>query len=99
MCEIQICAFAQDHIFSGENAEANRELLAEAIGRERVDVLGTTPYVEAGYGEVKRDIEWAIGTAMKSKKLLDFHLDYTLATEGEPNINVVLDELKTQKWA
>ena len=50
-CFVQICTFAQVPIFSesegDEGGEVVRGLLAREAGGEGVDVIGSTPYVEA----------------------------------------------------
>ncbi|KAI4257279.1 MAG: hypothetical protein LQ352_001691 [Teloschistes flavicans] len=77
-CEIQICAFAQDPLFSGENALVNRNLIEWALQRDGVDVVGSTPYVETGEEQLYQNIDWAIDVAWKHGKHLDLHLDYNL---------------------
>ncbi|CAL8575251.1 hypothetical protein XPA_001186 [Xanthoria parietina] len=51
-CEIQICVFAQEAVFSGQGAAEGegRALMEEAVRRDGVDVIGSTPYVEADEG-------------------------------------------------
>ena len=77
-CEIQICAFAQEPIYSGTYGAANRELMEAAVANEHVSVVGTTPYVESGEENMKNNIDWAIKIASGSSMHLDFHLDYNL---------------------
>ena len=77
-CEIQICAFAQEPIYSGTYGAANRELMEAAVANEHVSVVGTTPYVESGEENAKKNIDWAIKIASASSMHLDFHLDYNL---------------------
>lgn len=77
-CEIQICAFAQDPIYSGEHGDMNRKLMIQAIQNEHVEVLGTTPYVEETTSNSDQNMDWAVNTAIKFKKHMDFHLDYNL---------------------
>ena len=77
-CEIQICAFAQEPIYSGDRGAANRELMEAAVSNQYVAVVGTTPYVESGEHNAKKNIDWAIETASRCSVHLDFHLDYNL---------------------
>ncbi|KKY17733.1 putative zinc metallopeptidase [Phaeomoniella chlamydospora] len=99
-CVIQICAFAQDPIFSGENGHKNLSLLSQALDKygDEIRVLGTTPYVESSVETSHRNIDWAIQTALKYDLHLDFHLDYNLDETKAPMIWYVIDSLKTQKW-
>ncbi|KAK0515418.1 hypothetical protein JMJ35_001452 [Cladonia borealis] len=77
-CEIQICAFAQEPIYSGKHLEVNRNLLERAIANDNVEVLGTTPYVETSSLASSQNMLWALQTAKTHKKHLDLHLDYNL---------------------
>lgn len=77
-CQIQICAFAQEPIYSGPHGAANRELMEAAVFNEDVSVVGTTPYVESDEENTKKNIDWAIKTASGRNMHLDFHLDYNL---------------------
>ena len=44
-CEVQICAFAQLPLFSGDDGgEEVRKLMMQAASRENIDVLGSTPW-------------------------------------------------------
>ena len=86
LMRVQLCAFAQDPIFSTEHGDENRKLLQRVLekyaGREDdVEVLGTTPYVETSREASIMNIDWAIRTAMKYALHLDFHLDYNLNIE------------------
>lgn len=80
--DVQICAFAQDPIFSSENGDDNRRILEDALrkyeGSGAIAALGTTPYVEASGEASVQNISWAIQTALKFELHLDFHLDYNL---------------------
>lgn len=92
MCHIQICAFAQEALFTGDDAEEGRTLMEQALQRPGVDVLGTTPYVEdEEVGADKKNIEWAFRMAVKYKKHIDFHLDYHLDAERTPRVFDVLE--------
>ena len=93
MCRIQLVAFAQDPIFSGEHAEENRRLLQIASGNGHVEVIGTTPYVEDA-AHMSDNMEWAIKTAIACKKHLDLHLDYNVDPSIEPQIDLFIDLLR-----
>lgn len=97
-CQIQICAFAQVPIFSGENAVEGRKLMEEALQREGVGVVGSTPYVEASQDLMRENIDWAVEMAVKYSKHLDFHLDYNLDSSKEPMVHYVVDVLHKQQW-
>lgn len=97
-CFIQICVFAQDPVFSGESAAENRELMEQAVRRDGVDVVGSTPYVEADEARMRENIDWAVDTAMKYGKHLDLHLDYNLDKSQEPMVYYVIDALKKRHW-
>ncbi len=113
---VQLCAFAQDPIFSSEHGEENRRILEEVLekyagesrngragedGGGRVEVLGTTPYVEQTREAALRNIEWAIRTALKYDLHLDFHLDYDLDESKRPEelmVWQVLRLLMEDRW-
>lgn len=105
LLRIQICAFAQDPIFTGEHGEENRALMLQALDRYAGDIeaLGTTPYVEQGPDEEdkaaaeRRNIEWAVSTALERGLHLDFHLDYNLKS-GESSVPAVCDQLQASGW-
>ncbi|KAL8777521.1 MAG: hypothetical protein Q9213_007826 [Squamulea squamosa] len=97
-CHIQICAFAQDPVYSGESAAENRKLMKQAVQKEGVDVVGSTPYVEAYEARMRQNIEWAIDTATRYDKHLDLHLDYNLDASKEPMVYYVIDALKKRDW-
>ena len=83
-CYIQICAFAQDPLFSGEHGWENRRLMEEALAKyggagRGIEALGTTPYVEDSGEATERNTRWAILTALKHNLHLDFHLDYNIS--------------------
>jgi len=99
-CEIQICAFAQLALFSGEDGGAyRRELMQKAMQNPNVHVLGSTPYVEDGLDKMKQNIEWIVERAIEGEAHLDLHLDYSLESGSTPMIWHVLEELHRQKWA
>ena len=93
VCHIQICAFAQEPLFTGDHGVRNRELILHALERPEVEVLGATPYVEDAKAKATSNIQWAIKIASEFQKLLDFHLDYTLDTTNPPQIDSLLEEL------
>ena len=99
-CFVQICAFAQDAIFSGEHGYANRALLEKALAEHgpAIDVLGTTPYVEADHTTAVRNIEWAVHAALQRNVHLDFHLDYNLDPEKEAAVWDVVRVLSRTEW-
>ncbi|KAI3319960.1 Metallo-dependent hydrolase [Xylariaceae sp. AK1471] len=80
LLELQICAFAQDPIFSAGHGDANRAIIESALTEfsHSVGAIGTTPYVEASKEASLSNIKWAITRALKHNLHLDFHLDYTL---------------------
>jgi cytosine/adenosine deaminase-related metal-dependent hydrolase len=99
-CELQICAFAQLPLFSGEDGgETVRGLMSEAAHREGVDVLGSTPYVEEDEAKSKSNVHWIATLALSSRRHLDLHLDYFLEQSKQPLIFHVLDVLKERNWA
>ncbi|KAI9162822.1 hypothetical protein HJFPF1_04415 [Paramyrothecium foliicola] len=101
LVEVQICAFAQDPIFSTEYGEENRSLISAALEEFEgfIDVLGTTPYVEADVQSSRRNIQWAVETALRHGKHLDFHIEYNLnGTEALNTFNYLLDTLVTNSW-
>ena len=97
-CEIQICAFAQDPIFSGPYCNTNRQLLLDAIERPEVEVLGTTPYVEDSTRNAMCNIEFAVNTAMSADKHLDLHLDYNIDPEQKSLVHELLSWVERVKW-
>lgn len=98
-CEVQICAFAQLPIFSGDdNGEEVRRSMQEASRKDGVDVLGSTPYVEDEESKERKKVEWLIDLALESGKLLDFHLDYHLDESKKACAWDVLDAVKAKNW-
>ncbi|EXJ86734.1 hypothetical protein A1O3_03688 [Capronia epimyces CBS 606.96] len=97
---LQICAFAQDPIFSTEHAEENRRILNHALQQyeSEIEALGTTPYVEETPEASERNIRWAIETALAYSLHLDFHLDYNLDKDRAPMVWDVLRLLKQARW-
>ncbi|POS71840.1 amidohydrolase [Diaporthe helianthi] len=104
LIKVQICVFAQDPIFSGENGQRNRELLIQALDKFAGDIeaLGTTPYVEADQHAAVDNIDFAIRTAMEEGLFLDFHLDYHLEPPPDPApgtlLETLLKHLIDHKW-
>ncbi|KAL8735693.1 MAG: hypothetical protein Q9181_002735 [Wetmoreana brouardii] len=97
-CEVQICAFAQDPVFSGDKAAEGRGLMEEALQRDAVDAVGSTPYVEADEMRMRENIEWAVQAAIKYNKHVDLHLDYNLDADKEPMVYHALETLHDQRW-
>jgi cytosine/adenosine deaminase-related metal-dependent hydrolase len=101
LLHMQICAFAQDPIFSTERGELNRAILSAALddyGAD-IDVLGTTPYVEKTEEAGLQNIRWAIETALRYGLHLDFHVEYNLDPgDGLGHVGDVIDFLVAQKW-
>jgi cytosine/adenosine deaminase-related metal-dependent hydrolase len=99
-CFVQICAFAQDPIFSGEHDYQNRSLLEKALAeyKDEIDVLGTTPYVESDHKTAIRNIEWAVHAALQRNIHLDFHLDYNLEEEQPAAVWDVVRVLSKTEW-
>ncbi|KAM0234059.1 hypothetical protein ACHAP5_010202 [Fusarium lateritium] len=99
--DLQICAFAQDPIFSTEHGEENRSIIEEALREygSSIEVIGTTPYVESDEGAQKKNIQWAIRTALAHNKHLDFHIEFNL-NGGDPmeQFNYLVDELVASSW-
>ena len=98
-CFIQLCAFAQDPIFSGEHGENNRSLMGTASEMKGVDAIGTTPYVEESWEASMKNIEWAIYMALRTGLHLDFHLDYNLDSEKAPMIGHVVQRIQHRDWS
>ncbi|EPE07719.1 zinc metallopeptidase [Ophiostoma piceae UAMH 11346] len=109
--DLQVCAFAQEVLFTGDAGTANRaaieEVLRENTGsragshKDRViDVLGVTPYVEAARALSLQTIDWAVATALEHDLHLDLHLDYNLEAcdESEPLIFALVEALVRHKW-
>jgi hypothetical protein len=98
-CHVQICAFAQDPIYSqNDGGKEMLYLVEEAASREGVDVIGSTPYVERTLAKQHANIEWMISLALKRSLHLDFHLDYNLDAKNEPSVYHVIQELVKANW-
>lgn len=102
LIEVQICTFAQDPIISGDYAESNRAILQSALENfgSAIDVLGTTPYVESSSEDARKNIDWAVATALRYSINLDFHLDYNLDSSSttQPMIYTVIGTLQKHGW-
>lgn len=106
LIRLQIVAFAQEPLFSKEDGKANRRILEEALASEAavdVEVLGTTPYVEASREASSENIKWAIQTAINHKLHLDLHLDYNLNADihhptARPLTFDVVSNIQTAGW-
>lgn len=99
--DVQVCAFAQDPIFSTEYGEGNRSIISTALEEhgQWIDVIGTTPYVEVDDEDSRQNIQWAIKTALKYRKHLDFHIEYNLSGGNVMAIfNYLLDTLVASAW-
>jgi cytosine/adenosine deaminase-related metal-dependent hydrolase len=98
--KIQLCAFAQDPIFSTEHGEENLQCLQRALQDcgDHIEVLGSTPYVETSFAASLRNIEWAIETALGRSLHLDFHLDYNVDESQRPMVWEVIRILRDKKW-
>jgi hypothetical protein len=75
-----------------------RGLLVDAISKDGVDVIGSTPYVEGDVEKQKKNIEWMVDLAVKKKAHLDFHLDYNLDPSQEPMVWHVVKTLHAKSW-
>ena len=95
---VQLCAFAQDPVFSGESAGATRTLVEAAARDEGIEAIGSTPYVEADPEAARSNVDWAVDLALRVGKHLDFHLDYHLDETKEPLVWHVLSRLRGEKW-
>lgn len=98
-CEIQLCAFAQLPLFSGQDdGREVRTLMTAAAAEEGVEVLGSTPYVEDGDSKSKENVRWIARLALAQKKHLDLHLDYFMEEEKQPLVWDVLGIVKDLEW-
>ncbi|KAI1759993.1 Metallo-dependent hydrolase [Hypoxylon sp. FL1150] len=103
LLEIQLCAFAQDPIFSTAHGETNRSRLASVLENygSNIQVLGTTPYVEKSREASLLNIDWAITMALRHNLHLDFHLDYNLDEPSlltQPLTFSVIELLQKHNW-
>lgn len=97
-CEIQLCVYAQLPVFSCEDGGVRmRSLIEEAVCKEGVDAIGSTPYVEESQEKQEQNISWVVGMALKYDKHLDIHLDYHL-DKSKAMIWNALEELRRKRW-
>ena len=98
-CDIQICAFAQLPLFSGDDGGREVRKLMEAAATDKdVEVLGSTPYVEDDENKSKNNVSYISALALASGKYLDLHLDYWLEEEKQPLVWDVLKIIKDHEW-
>lgn len=98
-CEVQLCVFAQEPVLSkGNNYPDGAALLEEALRREGVDVLGSTPYVGEDELLMRTNVDWAVSTALKHGKHLDLHLDYNLDPNTSSMIDFLIEVAKARDW-
>jgi cytosine/adenosine deaminase-related metal-dependent hydrolase len=101
-CHVQLCAFAQLPLFksdgSGHTESPVWDMIQEAIQRDDVDVVGSTPYVEPDEKLSLRNVSMMTELAKFHSKLLDFHLDYFLNQEKTPIAPQLPDILTQHHW-
>ncbi|KAK8098667.1 uncharacterized protein PG998_014153 [Apiospora kogelbergensis] len=100
LVQLQICAFAQDPVFSTGHGQENRSILEKALRDYGSDIeaLGSTPYVESSQEDSIRNIDWAIRTALEHHVHLDFHLDYNLDSSAAFLVEPVIRLLTEHQW-
>lgn len=105
LIRVQICAFAQDPLFSTEDGPTNLQYIQAALNTysSEIEALGTTPYVEKLWNGTTRDanqrknIEWAVVTSAEYGIHLDFHLDYDLNPSQQGMVYSVMRKVNL-KW-
>ncbi|KAF1969510.1 cytosine deaminase protein-like protein [Bimuria novae-zelandiae CBS 107.79] len=98
-CEIQLCAFAQLPLFSGEDGGAEvRKLMGLAASMDDIEALGSTPYVEEDLTKQIANVHWMTSLSLKHGKHLDLHLDYFLEEHKEPLVWTALDIFEGYQW-
>jgi len=98
-CYVQLCAFAQDPLYSQDDGgKGMLHLIEEAATRKGIEVIGRTPYVGKTPENQHANIEWMVGLDRKYSLHLDFHLDYNLDAKIEPSVYHVIQELKKANW-
>lgn len=98
-CEVQIVAFAQLALFSGsDGGETVRKLMREAAGREGVEGVGSTPYVEDDGEREGANLRWISDLAIEHGKMLDLHMDYHVDVEWQPLVWDALEVLREADW-
>jgi hypothetical protein len=95
---VQICAFAQLPLFTSSPGDpgghAIRDIMREAAGRDEVDCIGSTPYVESDDKQSRKNIKWMIDLSAEKRKHLDFHVDYNLDPKIDPMVWEIVGYLK-----
>ena len=101
LVQMQICAFAQDPVFSTGHGEENRSTIEKALHEfgPFIDALGSAPYVEQCEDDAIKNIDWAIRTALKHGLHLDFHLDYNLDGSAAFLVEPLLGLLGEHQWS
>ena len=100
-CHVQLCVFAQDPVINeSKQGPENRNLVEEAVRRfrDRIDVLGSTPYVEGDNAKQRENINWAVRLAIEHGLHLDLHLDYNLNPDTEPMVWSLISALQNARW-
>lgn len=98
-CEVQICAFAQLPLFSGQDGGAEvRRLMQMAAAEDGVGAIGSTPYVEDDGPKSKENVRWIARLSMQHVKHLDLHLDYFMEEDKLPLVWDVVKTLKDVGW-
>ncbi|EMD00400.1 hypothetical protein BAUCODRAFT_62230 [Baudoinia panamericana UAMH 10762] len=101
-CFVQLCAFAQLPLFTASGGDPDgsviRCLLEQAAKTDGVDVVGSTPYVEADRDRMEQNVAWMADLAIDQNKHLDFHLDYNLDPKVEPLLWHVTATLRKKHW-
>ncbi|PNS14999.1 hypothetical protein CAC42_2228 [Sphaceloma murrayae] len=100
VCHIQLCAFAQLPLRPlNREGDRIRELMSEAMHADySVDVIGSTPYVEADEQSQKANIEWMVGFALDHDKHLDFHMDYSVDPSSPIMTYHLIETLRNTSW-
>jgi cytosine/adenosine deaminase-related metal-dependent hydrolase len=99
-CQIQLCAFAQLPLFSGEDGgEEVRKLMGLAAAVDDIEVLGSTPYVEEDQTKQEANLHWITSLALTNRKHLDLHLDYFLEEHKPPLVWTAIDIVKQHSWS
>ena len=101
-CTVQLCAFAQLPLFSAvqddEDGSVIRSLIRQALSSQKIDTIGSTPYVEADRSRMESNVNWLVDLSIEFNAHLDFHLDYNLDANTEPLIWHVIQALKNKGW-
>ncbi|KAF7314243.1 hypothetical protein MKEN_00896800 [Mycena kentingensis (nom. inval.)] len=101
VCDVQVAAFAQEPLFDdAETSEPgeNYTLLAQALEKYDVKVVGSAPYVEPTIEQAKRNIGLILNLALAHQCHVDFHLDYNLDPSSEPLIFSVIAQANALSW-